>query len=429
MLKYIISSLVCTGLALLGASETNPDMKALLERFKKIDDLTHLVQREYVTPVEREALWNNAFRGMLQGLDPYSRFLDKREILLRQQHADGLRKGFGFDWRFDPAHERTLISRIVEGSSADHAGLVPGDVITSINGHNLTQKTVAAIRSTMLSLPDPSTITVIHADGTSKQMQLTRTAFTDSGVVHAHMINTTKGIGYVRINRFLETVSATTDQTDLPAATEHAASLTARAMRHTLKQLQQGGLKALIIDLRGNAGGSVKAGIEVADMFLNAKPGEQTLIASQISRNPRHQHEYEAHSSNTLPHWPMAVLIDQDTASSAEIVAAALQDHKRAVIVGHPSQGKDVVQQQFILDDNSAILLTVAQFRTPSGRMLNDGGITPDIHVSVSRQDVFTMYKQRRTGPFLAVTDPVRDAAVNALLATLIHQSQALPSP
>ena len=173
------------------------------------------------------------------------------------------------------------------------------------------------------------------------------------------MVDSHYRIGYVAINRFLHQ-SAPENGFDMQTAT-------ALQVRQEMVALAESGMRALILDLRGNGGGQVLAAVEIADSLLDGGSStEPRLIVAQTSRHPEHQRRYTAQNAHTLPRWPLVVLIDRFTASSGEILAAALRDHGRAVLIGEKSHGKESVQQLFLLNDGGALLLTVAQFQTPA---------------------------------------------------------------
>ena len=307
---------------------------------------------------------------MIQTLDANSRFEHQRDLLVRATDARG--SSFGFSWAYDRAWETYRITRVQPGSPAEMAGLVRGDTLLSVDDQPLSGQTLRQVQDHMLRLGDTVTLELRHADGDMLTVALERTALSDNGVVDAHMVDDTHGIGLVRISRFVETPRASNT---VPA------TQTGIAVKEAISGLADAGLRGLILDLRGNPGGHLAAAVEVADMFLDPVPGEGTLIVAQVGRSPAHQGRHMATTTTTLPEWPLVVLVDEATASSAEIVAAALREHRRAVIVGTTTVGKGSIQQRFLVGDQGALLLTVASYRTPSGHDLSGVGITPDITI------------------------------------------------
>ncbi len=390
-----------------GASD---DMQALLDRFKALEDFTRLVEREFYRPVTREQLWDGALRGMMEGLDRHSRYLSPEEVVLRNRDPEGPVLGFGFDWYHDAANERALVSRVIPGSPAAAGGLVRGAVIEALDDHELQDLNLVEIRNRFMRLGDDCTLRLRQADGMIEEVTLVRATIDHHGVADATILAPQLGIGYLAIHRFV----AGSQQRGRTIDTS-----TAHAFREAVDGLRDQGLKALIIDLRGNGGGHLQSAVAIADAFLNHH-GDGTLIVAQVSRNPTHQARHMARSDNTYPHWPLAVLIDAHTASSAEILAGALQDHRRAVVVGQTSAGKTAIQQQFMLPGNSAVLLTVAHYHGARERRDANRALMPDVAVPQDRQQHLHRARTRHTGAPDPLDDTIR-RAVDMLTATVIH--------
>lgn len=359
--------------AVLPAGEDNPDLEGLLKEFRRLDQVLQVVQREYVTPVDRKDLWDAAINGLMTGLDPACRYIPPQELLLSDRQEGRSGSGFGFDWRPDPDNERVAIARVLPGGPAERAGMVRGDSLIALAGQEVDRLPLARLRQLLLELPDQTVIRIRHADGQFVDLPLKRESYEDNGIGTGWMLDPAWGIGLVPIHRFVQGSSeAKTNQAN-------ARTVTALAFRAEVTRLEKLGLRGLILDLRGNGGGSLLAAVEVADCFLDPAPDGSAIIAALVSRNPSYQTRYLPFSANTLPPWPLAVLIDGDTASAAEVLAAALRDHGRAALVGTPTHGKDTVQQRFLLDGGGALQLTVAHYRTPSGTDLTRRGLIPDV--------------------------------------------------
>ncbi len=403
------------------AAVANPEMQRMLERFKELEDFARLIEREYYTDVSRDHLWGGALEGMLAQLDPHSRYLDRREALLQRGEAAQREGGFGFDWHPDRANERVVIARVVPGSPAAAAGLAPGDVILALQGQELDRLTLREVRELMLGLEASCALEVRHADGSTTSAELSRTPYRDDGIGEARLVDRRLGIGLVRIDRFIGS-RAETPRPELRALTE-----TGAAFRTAVDGLAEKGLRALVIDLRGNGGGALSAAVEIADAFLNARPDEGTLIVAQVSRNPAHQARHLAHSDNTLPNWPLAILVDRHTASSAEVLAASLQDHHRAVLLGETTAGKRSVQQRFALPSGAAMVLTVARYRTAGRRDPSDTrGLEPEITVARRplEQLALSRYHQALASgetPARRPADTHLQRACEVLTAAVIH--------
>ena len=395
----------------------NSEMNDLVRQIRQLEEISDLVQREYINPVTREELWNGAIRGMIEGLDRHSRYLskDQTNLAIGQQADRG--RGFGFDWHYDLESNATLITRVIPGSSADKAGLIRGDRIIALAGKTLSDVNRIHIQHLFTEAHRQLDMRLMRADNSIKSVTLLRGDFTDSGVLEHRMI--TKDIGYVRISRFRD------GSMDNDTAVEGVArTQTGKAFRQELDVLASKPIQALVIDLRGNGGGSIHAAVEVADCFLNAGAQAPTVIVEQLGRNnPARNHAYTASSVNTYPHWPVCVLIDSYTASSAEIVAAAWQDHKRAIVVGVPSAGKTSIQETFMLKDGSSIRLSVAHYQTPNGQALQDSGLQPDIAVQQSDLNRLQIQQQQMTDlekTEMPDTDPARDPVIEKAIDVLV---------
>lgn len=404
---------VACSLATPHAAEPTPEMLETLEEYRRLADLTRLVQREYVEPIAREQLWAGAVDGMLRRLDPASRYLTERELLLRAESGSD-HVGFGFDWHHQPERDAIVVLRVLVDGPADRAGVVRGDTILDIDGRSVTDRSLQEIRDHLLAADDRLDLRLRHADGTVVEARIERAPLTDDGVAHASMIDETWKLGLVRLDRLV----ADPDEADTEAPRG-----TASAFRAALDRLADRGLRGLVLDLRGNPGGSLAAAVAIADAFLDARPGDGTLIVRQESRNPAHQAVHRASSSTTYPRWPLVVLVDAGTASGAEIIAGALGDHQRALLLGTPTAGKNTVQQRFLLDDGAAVQLTVARFRIPNGSDLSGSGLQPDVVLPTTAATWLALARARGTADAPPANDPALTRAREILMGTLLHQA------
>ena len=207
-----------------------------------------------------------------------------------------------------------------------------------------------------------------------------------------------------------------------------AQTITGLAFRTALQRLNREGLSGLIIDLRGNGGGSIPAAAEVADCFLNGSELRPKAITLQRGRVPSRHKDWFANGSHTLSQDPLVVLIDGGTASASEVLAGALQDHQRAIIVGTTSVGKDTIQQTYHLENGGALRLTVARFLTPKGTSINGVGIIPDIAAPMTAVERFNVHRRawlnehgkEVTAPYKQAVDTQLERAVEALTAVLV---------
>lgn len=299
-----------------------------------------------------------ALRGMLQSLDPHSQFLDKEAFQSMREETAGKFGGLGITIGIKDG-VLTIIAPM-EGTPAFRAGLLSGDKIMEIN--NESTEGIALEDAVKKLRGDPGTRVKIKIF--RPRTQLVKEFDLERAVINVPSIKDIQvlegGLGYVRMLQFGESTAA-----DLQKA---------------LDQLKAQNVRALILDLRSNPGGLLTAAVEVAQKFL--KRGD--LIVFTRGRDNRMERSYRARARETFPNVPMAVLINSYSASAAEIVAGALQDNRRAVLVGEKSFGKGSVQSVLPQDGGTAIRLTTAKYYTPSERVIHENGIEPDIVVPMS---------------------------------------------
>jgi len=321
------------------------------EELKIFSDVIELIEREYVDEVDPRELIQKAIQGMVQSLDPHSSLLPPDAFEDLQIDTKGKFTGIGIHITMQDGFV-TVISPI-EDTPAYKAGIQAGDRIIKVDG-----KATKDLREAVDMMRGPKGTRVevtILREGVKKPLvfDLIR------DVIPIQSVKSTTiepGYGYVRLSNFTGT---TTD--DLEKA---------------LKEMESAKvpLKGLVLDLRNNGGGLLNQSIQVADMFL-----DQGQILSIKGRNDKNTKVFDATPSGTQRLYPMVVLINNGSASASEIVAGALQDHKRALILGTPSFGKGSVQTVETLRDGSGLKLTIARYYTPSGRSIQAKGIEPDI--------------------------------------------------
>ncbi len=321
------------------------------EELKIFSDVIELIEREYVDEVDPRELIQKAIQGMVQSLDPHSSLLPPDAFEDLQIDTKGKFTGIGIHITMQDGFV-TVISPI-EDTPAYKAGIQAGDRIIKVDG-----KATKDLREAVDMMRGPKGTSVevtILREGVKKPLvfDLIR------DVIPIQSVKSTTiepGYGYVRLSNFTGT---TTD--DLEKA---------------LKEMESAKvpLKGLVLDLRNNGGGLLNQSIQVADMFL-----DQGQILSIKGRNDKNTKVFDATPSGTQRLYPMVLLINNGSASASEIVAGALQDHKRALILGTPSFGKGSVQTVETLRDGSGLKLTIARYYTPSGRSIQAKGIEPDI--------------------------------------------------
>jgi carboxyl-terminal processing protease len=311
------------------------------------------IKREYVDEVDDEQLMEKAIRGMVAALDPHSAFLDNDEFEEIRLSTMGSYPGVGIEVVAEDSAVKVL--RPIEGSPADQAGMLSGDLIVKIDDKDVGADLAGAI--TQMRGPAGSIVRLtVRRPNTGEKLEFSlRRAKVDVRSVLHTMLE--PGIGYLRITSFSETT----------------ADDVARAVA-TLKRDNGQGLEGLVLDLRNNPGGVLEAGVAVADAFLN-----DGVIVSADGRTADARFRMEATPGDLLEGAELVVLVNGGSASAAEIVAGALKDHNRAELIGHKTYGKGSVQTVMPLSHGGAIKLTTSRYYTPAGVSIHGKGITPDI--------------------------------------------------
>jgi len=323
------------------------------EDARLLAEVLERVKRDYVDSVDDHALMENAVRGMVSALDPHSTFLDADEYDEIRASTTGSYPGVGIEVAAEPDGIKVL--RPIEGSPAWRAGVLPGDLIVAIDGEAIGIDLDGAIER--MRGPAGSRITLTLARvGTPKPIDvpLQRAQVAVHSVEHAML---EPGYGYLRITNFSETTVA--DAARAIAALERGAP---------------GGLTGLVLDLRNNPGGVLEAAVEVSDMFLDSG-----VIVTAEGRTSDSRFRMDASPGDDLGGAQLVVLVNGGSASAAEILAGALKDNHRAVLVGRTTYGKGSVQTVMPLSGGRAIKLTTSRYFTPSGASIQQKGIAPDI--------------------------------------------------
>jgi carboxyl-terminal processing protease len=329
--------------------------EATYRGLKIFADVIDLVENNYVDPVDTEDLIHKAIQGMVSSLDPHSQLLPPEAFEELQIDTRGEFGGIGIVITMQKG-VLTVISPI-EGTPAYEAGIQAGDIIIEVDGESTKDMMLwEAVKKMRGPKGEPVTIRVVR-EGKSKPMsfELVRDIIPIESVRHLAL---KPGYGYVRITNFQENTTE-----DLEAALRDLES-------------KETPLKGLILDLRDNPGGLLNQAIRVSDAFLDSGS-----IVSIKGRLPKHTKVFDAHPDRQRHDYPIVVLINGGSASASEIVAGALQDQKRGLILGTTSFGKGSVQTVETLRDGYGLKFTIARYYTPSGRSIQAQGIEPDILV------------------------------------------------
>ncbi len=330
------------------------------EKLKVFTEILSLIQSNYVEEVSSRDLIYGGVKGMLDTLDPHSAFMPPEAFKEMQVETQGSFGGLGIEIT---VKDRMLtVVAPIDGTPADRGGIQPGDRIVKIEGQPTKDMTLMdAVRK--LRGPKGSKVTIsILREGSAEPMDVTLVRET----IEVHSVRSKdlgNGIFYVRVTSFQEKTS--------------------KDLEKALEQAQKTGDAALILDLRNDPGGLLNQAVAVSDMFLD----KGQLIVYTQGRIKNQDLRFTAEHSNGLPKWPMVVLVNGGSASASEIVAGALQDWKRAVLVGTKTFGKGSVQTVIPLSDGSGLRLTTAKYFTPLGRSIHGVGITPDIVVELPKPE------------------------------------------
>jgi len=342
MRRLLISALICVYPRLLSAAEDPADR--LSRELKKMVDVFVIMEEQAADPIQSDtAFLQGAIPGMLRTLDPHSSFFDRSQFQQLQEMQHSERKGFGTVVSLLPG--RVIILQAMEGSPAAKAGLSAGDEIIAINRIPLGYLDVEQLTELLTQARQQAVMLDVRRPGQDATAQIAMSpALLDQPTVD-RAFKLDAGIAYMRITGFEQATGA--------------------LVRQTVEELGGEYLKGLIIDLRNNPGGVVQSAVQTAALFLSP----DQLIFSVKGRNAQAEEVYVPKVSTPYT-FPIAVLVNGNSASASEIVSGALQDHDRAIIIGQPSYGKGLVQQVFPLSGDAGLALTTAFYYTPSGRSI-----------------------------------------------------------
>lgn len=325
-----------------------------LEELRTLSEVFSRVKGDYVEDVSDRELLENAIRGMLQGLDPHSSYLSADDFAELQEGTTGEFGGLGLEVDVDEGFIRVVAP--IDDTPAARAGIRAGDLIIRLNDRSTRGMDLSEAVALMRGEPGTEITLTITREGQDEPVEVTLTRDVVQVVsVRSRMLE--DGYGYVRISQFQNRTGAN--------------------LKDALAKLHDtagGPLDGLVLDLRNNPGGVLQAAVAVADAFL-----EDGRIVYTEGRLDQAQMEFSASGEDLAQGAPMVVLINEGSASASEIVAGALQDHRRAVVMGSRSFGKGSVQSVLPLNSGAAIKLTTARYYTPDGRSIQAEGIEPDV--------------------------------------------------
>ena len=362
--------LLCTG-AVVGISLTltqgvsagrEPTSELPLSELQTFVEILNRVQQDYVEQIDDDALLESAIRGMLSGLDPHSAYLDAQEFKDITVSTSGKFGGLGIEVQGQNGFVRVIAP--IDDTPAQRAGVEAGDLIIKVNDKAVKGLTLTESVRLMRGEPGTKVTLDVVREGEAQPLQIDIVRdIIEVRSVRSRMLE--PNYGYLRISTFT--------------------GGTGRLLEEELQKLRarnDGALRGLVLDLRTNPGGVLNAAVDVSDAFLNR--GE---IVSIKGRSNQANRTFNATPGDLLDGVPLVVLINEASASASEIVAGALQDHSRAVLVGAKTFGKGSVQTIRPIGTDAAVKLTTARYYTPAGRSIQARGIVPDFAVDETAED------------------------------------------
>lgn len=383
-----------------------------LKKLRTLVDVLEFVKENYVEPTDTDQLISGALKGVVGELDDFSAYLDPKDYKALKNDTKGEFGGLGI--RLQKIEGFVTVMTPMPGTPAFKAGIMPQDRIILVDGQDISQLPLDEAVSLMRGKVGSKvklTLSRKDKDGNYQplpEMTLKRATIVPE-VVHYRMLQ--DGVGYLYLVDF--------------------SGHSTEEVKKALADLQKQGMKSLVLDLRFNPGGLLTGAVDIAKLFL---PDGEMIVYTQ-GRKPEYYQEFKTSGTPLYPDLPLAVLINQGSASASEIVSGALQDNHRAVIIGQRSFGKASVQQVLPLSGGAGLRLTIAKYYTPSGRLIqrnyrdktkaDEGGIFPDVEVLFAPEEeakVFMQYNdviytpgKEIEKPQFKASDPVLDQAVELL--------------
>ena len=345
---------ISIGQGVFAERETSPTAGLPVEELRTFSDVFGRIKNDYVEEVPDKEMLENAIRGMLSGLDPHSSYLDQEQFKELQVGTTGEFGGLGIEVGMEDGFVKVIAP--IDDTPAQRAGIEAGDLIIRLDDTPVKGLTLGEAVKIMRGKPGSVLKLTVVREGVDQPLKIDieRAIIKVKSVKHRMLED---GFGYVRISQFQ--------------------SKTAENMVEAVQKLKKeagGSLKGMVLDLRNNPGGVLNGAVAVSDAFL-----KKGLIVYTEGRVNDSKLRFNATPDDILDSAPLVVLVNQGSASASEIVSGALQDHKRAIIVGSRTFGKGSVQTILPLSNGTAVKLTTARYFTPSGRSIQAEGIVPDI--------------------------------------------------
>lgn len=369
----VLGSLVGVALIYAGFSPVRAAVDKTYDQLKMLVDVMGLIEDNYVEERQSKDLINGAIRGMVKTLDPFSQFMEPDVYKEMKTETEGQFGGLGI--RISIKNDWLTVVTPLPGTPAYRAGILPDDRIVKIEGESTANITVEDAVKKLRGNPGTKVSISIAREGAKDLIDytLTREVIKIETIRYKMLEN---GIGYIKLIEF----SATSEK-DLSAA---------------LESLKKQGMKSLVFDLRNNPGGLLDTAVDVCKEFI----GDNKIIVYTQGRKPDTRRDYYAKSKAPYGDLPLILLVNRGSASGSEIVAGAVQDLKRGLLIGTTTFGKGSVQSVLPLSDGYGLRLTTAKYYTPSGRSIHRnektgvGGVTPDIIIEVTPETEGKLYAQ-----------------------------------
>ena len=346
------------GIILFSMPEPNSSKDTVTDDFLLFKEIFQELKQNYVEEISDQELIKNAITGMLSNLDPHSKYYTPEEFQRIKHQTSGSFAGIGIETGLNSEKDGLIVYKIFKNTPAASANLNVDDLIIKIDGQNVSElDPKMAVNALRGEINTPVNLEIIR-EGNVLPLTIIRGNIKTPSLSTAALYN--NEFAYIRLDHF---------QTD-----SHLEIVDALQELEIESRVNQATIQGVILDLRDNNGGLLDASVEVADLFMNGG-----LITYTIGQSERHQRRFIAQEGDIIHDIPLVILINSQTSSGAEIVAGALQDHNRAVIMGETSYGKGSVQYAVGLKNGQAIRYTVSRYYTPNGRSIQNQGITPDI--------------------------------------------------
>ena len=359
------------GFQVYSAIEKETGEEAGYKMMRQFASVLKLIRKNYVdeSKIGYEDLVNEALEGMLSSLDDFSSYIDPQEYERMREETDGEFGGIGVVISVEDG-ELTVVAPM-EDTPGQKAGIRTNDRIIKIGGQETIDLSLDQAVNLIKGPPGTPVELTIYRPSTNE----TKVINVERGIIELKTIKDVRhiepGIGYLRITQFNDK--------------------TANSLQNKLQKLEAKGLKGLIMDLRNNPGGLLTSSIDVSSLFI---PRRQLIVFTEGRPNSVRQ-EYKSSSEKKFLDFPIVILINEGSASAAEIVAGCLQDYGRALLVGEKSFGKGSVQSIIEVDDGSAVRITTAKYYTPGERVIHEQGIEPDFVVDISDETSQKLFMQR----------------------------------